>query len=76
MITSHLQHVCFAGEESILSDVDTASWAQDLRRTQSRAVFQRLELERLIQSMRAQVFPGAADCILQHEAAACVHRHL
>ena len=75
-ITSHLQHVYFAGEGSILSDMDTASWAQALRRTQSRAAFQRLELERLIQSMRAQVFFGAADCLLQHTAAACAHRHL
>ncbi|CAK0758510.1 hypothetical protein CVIRNUC_002625 [Coccomyxa viridis] len=44
-----------SGEGSILSDMDTASWAQALRRTQSRAAFQRLELEGLIQSMRAQV---------------------
>ena len=73
---THLQHACFAGEGSILSDMDTASWAQALRRTQSRAAFQRLELERLIQSMRAQVSPGDADCSLLHRAAACVPRHL
>ena len=72
----HLQNVCFAGEASAFSDMDMASWTQDLRRIQSRAAFQRLELERLIQSMRMQVFPGAAHCILQHRAAACQHRDL
>ncbi len=62
-----------SGEGSILSDMDTASWAQALRRTQSRAAFQRLELEGLIQSMRAQVFPGTACCILQQTA---LHAHI
>ena len=74
--TLHLKGMCVAGEASTFSDMDTAAWTQELKRIQSRAAFQRLELERLIQSMRMQVLPAAPDRTLHHEAAAHVCKHL